>query len=63
MYRSIKKPYLLASTLLFVLGITVILFLALAFSLPFSQEPAHIPMTPTPTSTLIQIQGDLSSSR
>jgi hypothetical protein len=49
MNNSSKKNYLLLSISLLVLALAVVLLLMLTLSLPFSQDPPHIPITPTPS--------------
>ncbi len=51
MNNSSKKNYLLLSISLLVLALAVVLLLMLTLSLPFSQDPPHIPITPTPGTT------------
>ncbi|HLI87354.1 MAG TPA: hypothetical protein VKV37_01620 [Ktedonobacteraceae bacterium] len=43
-----KRRYLASSIILFSIALGIVFVLLLTLSLPYSQVPPHIPITPTP---------------
>jgi uncharacterized BrkB/YihY/UPF0761 family membrane protein len=43
-----KRKYLLSSIVLFAIALGIVFVLVLTLSLPYTQQPAHMPITPTP---------------
>jgi hypothetical protein len=43
-----KRRYLLSSIVLLTIALGIVFVLLLTLSLPYSQVPPHIPITPTP---------------